>query len=98
MKKLILFCVGLLIGYLFDLIPSLFEIVASTNVCVESCSGLLRGISFATYIAMPILWGVILVVNIGKPHAFRILITLSLISVSLMLILTWFLYAHQHPQ
>lgn len=98
MKKTLLFCVGLLIGYIFDLIPSLFEILANTNVCIESCSGVLRGISLAIYAAMPILWGVSLPVTIGKPHASSLLICLSLASAFLMLALTWLLYAHQHPQ
>jgi siroheme synthase len=97
-KKTILFCVGLLIGYFFDLIPSLFEIVANTNVCIESCPGVLRGISLAIYAAMPLLWGVSLPVTVGKPHASSILICLSLASVFLMLMLTWCLYTHQHPQ
>lgn len=97
MKKTVLFCAGLLIGYIFGLIPSLFEIVANTNICIESCPGVLRGISLAIYAAMPILWGVGLPLTVGKPHASRILICLLLASTFVMLMLTWFLYAQQHP-
>lgn len=98
MKKLFLCCIGFLIGCLFGLVPFLFETVANTNVCIESCPRVLRGISLAIYVALPILWGYSLPATIGKPHASRTLIYLLLASALLMLILTWFLYTHQHPR
>lgn len=96
-RKVIFFVLGLLAGVLFDLVPHAIEIMANTNLCVESCSASLRGMSIAAYAAMPIAWGIIFTRAIGKPHAKRILLPSALFSLTLMMVLTWFLYKHQHP-
>lgn len=97
LKRILFFVLGLLVGYLFDLVPHVFEVVADTNVCVESCSALLKGVSTTAYIAMPITWGILFATMIGKPYAKKIIFTFALFSLTLMMLLTWFLYAHQHP-
>ncbi|WP_332856321.1 hypothetical protein [Duganella sp. S19_KUP01_CR8] len=96
-RKIILFVFGFLAGVLFDMVPRAIEIMASTNVCAESCSESLRSVSLAAYAAMPIAWGIIFAKTIGKPHAKRRLLISALFSLTLMMVLTWFLYKHQHP-
>lgn len=96
-KRVVLFVLGFLLGVAFDMVPHAIETIANTNVCRESCSNLLKGASIATYAIMPIAWGCIFTTVIGKPHEKRILLTSSLFSLTLMALLTWFLYKHQHP-
>jgi hypothetical protein len=96
-RRTFLFFIGFLVGYIFDLIPSIFEIVASTNVCVESCSSLLKGASLAVYVILPIAWGGLFAAGIGKTNGKRILLISLLVSLTVMVLLTWFLYKHQHP-
>ncbi len=96
-RKIILFVFGFLVGALFDMVPHAIETMASTNLCVESCSASLRGMSIAAYAAMPVAWGIIFARSIGKPHAMRVVLPSALFSLTLMMVLTWFLYKHQHP-
>lgn len=96
-RKIILFVFGFLFGALFDMVPHVLEVIANTNVCAESCSDSLRSVSLATYVTMPIAWGIIVAKTIGKPHAKKRVLISTLLSLTLMLVLTWFLYKHQHP-
>lgn len=95
--RIILAVLGCIIGCGFNMIPGVAEKLANTNVCVESCTALLRGTAIATYAAMPIAWGIILAKVVGKPHAMRTIIYAAFVSLAIMLLLTWFLYKHQHP-
>jgi hypothetical protein len=96
-KRFILFVLGFFVGYLLDLIPSVFEVVAKTSLCIESCPSLLRGTSLAIYAVMPLAWGSLFAAWVGKPNGKRILLTGLLFSLALMGLVTWFLYKHQHP-
>jgi hypothetical protein len=98
MRRGALFVAGLLFGITLDMVPHLVEVFADINVCRESCPMVLRGVSIAIYAVMPIVWGVILAATVGKRHAARVLLTLVLASFALMLLVTWFLYAYQHPR
>lgn len=96
-KRVVFFILGILVGIAFDMVPHAIEVMANTEVCRESCSDLLKGISLAAYAALPIAWGALFATVIGKPHAKRILLSSALLSLVLMVLLTWFLYKHQHP-
>jgi hypothetical protein len=97
LKKAVLFVFGFLIGIVLDMVPHVIETLINTNVCRESCGALLGKISIATYVAMPIAWGIIISITIRNPQAKRIVITSTFFSLALMLLLTWFLYKKQHP-
>lgn len=96
-RKFILFVCGFLVGVLFDMVPYVIEIMANTNLCAESCSASLRGMSIAAYAAMPIVWGVVFARTIEKPKAKKVVLLSALLSLLLMMVLTWLLYKHQHP-
>jgi len=96
-KRVVFFVLGLLVGIAFDMVPHAIEIMANTEVCRESCSGLLKGLSLSAYAAMPISWGTLMATVPGKPTAKRILLASALLSLAIMALLTWFLYRHQHP-
>jgi hypothetical protein len=97
LKKAVLFVFGFLIGIVFDMVPHVIETMINTNVCRESCGALLSSVSIATYVAMPIAWGIILAITIRNQQAKRVVITSTLFSLALMLLLTWLLYKKQHP-
>ena len=97
LKKAVFFVSGFLIGIVFDMVPHLVETMTNTNVCRESCGPLLTGISIATYVVMPIAWGIIIAITIRKQQAKRIVIASTLVSLAFMVLLTWFLYKQQHP-
>ncbi|MCC7596172.1 hypothetical protein IGS61_01650 [Janthinobacterium sp. FW305-129] len=88
---------GFLAGIAFAMLPHAFEILAKTSVCRESCSSLLKVVSVVIYAALPIMWGGLLGVVTGKPHAIRILFTSALFSLLVMAVLTCLLYKQQHP-
>ncbi|NVI84324.1 MULTISPECIES: hypothetical protein [unclassified Janthinobacterium] len=88
---------GLLVGIAFDMLPHAFEVVAKTNICRESCSNLLKVVSVVIYATLPIAWGALLGIVIGKHHATRIVCISALFSLTVMAVLTWFLYKQQHP-
>jgi len=77
--------------------PHLVEMIAGIEVCRESCPNGLRGASISVYVLMPILWGFIFASVISKRRALTV-VFLALSSFSIMLLLTWFLYLHQHPR
>ena len=88
---------GLLVGIAFDMLHHAFEVVAKTNVCRESCSNLLKVVSIIIYATLPIAWGALLGIVIGKHRATRIVCISALFSLFIMAVLTWFLYKQQHP-
>ena len=96
-KRIALFPIGFFVGYLFDLIPSLFELIANTNVCVESCPSTLRLSSLTIYALMPIVWATVISSAYRTRQPARIISTLAFLSAFVMAALTWILYAHQHP-
>ncbi len=96
-KKIALIVLGFVVGIAFDMVPHAVEAVAKTNVCRESCSNSLKIVSVVIYAILPIAWGGLLGIVIGKHHAKRILFTSALFSLVVMTVLTWFLYKHQHP-
>lgn len=87
---------GLLIGVALDMIPHLVEIFANVRVCRESCPTGLRAASLAIYTIVPMVWGLSLPWFAGKRHALKLVLLLTLPSFLLMLLLTFFLYRHQH--
>lgn len=96
-KRVVFFVLGLLLGIAFDMVPHAIETIANTNVCRESCSNLLKIASITAYTVMPIALGCIFATVISRPYGKRMLLTSSLFSLALMMLLTWFLYHHQHP-
>lgn len=96
-KKIAFIVLGFLVGITFDMVPHTFEVVAKTGVCRESCSNLLKVVSVVIYALLPIAWGSLLGIVIGKHHAKRILFISALFTLLIMAVLTWFLYKQQHP-
>jgi hypothetical protein len=88
---------GLLVGIAFDMLPHAFEVVAKTNICRESCSNLLKVVSILIYATLPVAWGALLGIVIGRHHATWIVCISTLFSLFIMAVLTWFLYKQQHP-
>ncbi len=94
-RWVILFASGFFVGITIDMVPHFVEVVAGINLCRESCPIALKGVSIAIYASIPILWGVLLAVTIGKRNSFKFLLGWVFLSFVLMLLLTWFLYAYQ---
>jgi hypothetical protein len=88
---------GFLIGIAFDLLPHALEIVLNMNVCRESCPAQMKAISLSIYAAMPIAWATILVRRSRQALARPVLPWAAVFSLALMTLLTWGLYAYQHP-
>jgi hypothetical protein len=96
-KKIFIFIIGMLFGIALGMIPRVFEGIANTNICVESCPASLMTISIFIYALLPIAWGIIFVKTIGRPNTTKILLILAGFSFLLMLFLTSLLHAYQHP-
>lgn len=97
MYKFFIFLIGVIIGIAFDVVPHAVEVMASTNVCRESCPRLLSAASMVIYLTMPIVWGGVLVVagDSGR-NAIKVICVSTTFSLMLMLSLTWLLHAYQH--
>ena len=97
MATVLALTLGFLIGIAFDLLPHALEIMFDVNVCRESCPGQLKAISLSIYAAMPIAWGVILLLRSRQTLARQVLPLAAVVSLALMTFLMWGLYAYQHP-
>jgi len=94
-NRILLFFLGFSVGIIFDIIPGMIEFFTGINICRESCPTFLIGLSIIIYLLMPILWGLYFSKKTTLVN-YNNMIKYFIISVMLMLALTWFLYAYQN--